>query len=270
MLDFALEKRHVEEYKSAVSSSSIPGVPFDYVASCYLNALPLNMLTSSGFPLNVVGSVHESTKIEAFRSDGFNAEGARYQARSRFKPEILRSDKEDWLFTIITDITSTGSSGASAGDGSHPKIMTLTNQYRVLNPDRGSVNAQKSKVSPPDYSNDPSWSHVASWSFPVSTGRDFASLNGDVNPIHMYPWSARLLGYSSCISHGMYSVVRLLHAPAFAEAVEEAGRCTVEAKFVRPTLLPAQVKAYRRGEDVVVCVETEAGFKESVIGRVSF
>ena len=86
-LNFSLEADHVREYKTAISSSH-PSVPFDYVASCYLNSLPLNMLTSSGFPLNVVGSVHEATKIEAFRSDGFGAEGAGFQACSRMAPEI--------------------------------------------------------------------------------------------------------------------------------------------------------------------------------------
>ena len=69
----------------------------------------------------------------------------------------------------------------------------------------------------------------------------------------------------------MYSVVKLLHSPRFSQAIEESGRCTVEARFVRPTLLPGEVSAFVKGGDVVMGVKTDGGaFKETVKGSISF
>jgi hypothetical protein len=40
------------------------------------------------------------------------------------------------------------------------------------------------------------------------TGRLYARLSGDYNPIHLWPWSARLLGFKRPIIHGMHTVGR--------------------------------------------------------------
>ena len=41
-------------------------------------------------------------------------------------------------------------------------------------------------------------------------GVRYARVSGDWNPHHLWPWSARLLGYKSPIVHGMWTVARTL------------------------------------------------------------
>ena len=40
------------------------------------------------------------------------------------------------------------------------------------------------------------------------TGIRYAKVSGDWNPHHLYPWSARLLGYRSPIAHGLWTLAR--------------------------------------------------------------
>lgn len=78
-----------------------------------------------------------------------------------------------------------------------------------------------------------------------NAGRDFALLTGDVNPIHWIPAYARASGFKGCILHGfgmfghaVEAVVRMRLAGNVAAIAH------VEAKFVRPLLLPARAGVY--------------------------
>ncbi|MBI3523977.1 MAG: hypothetical protein HY066_05515 [Betaproteobacteria bacterium] len=79
---------------------------------------------------------------------------------------------------------------------------------------------------------------VTSWSLPADIGRHYAKLSGDFNPIHLWPWSARLLGFRRPIAHGMYSVAK---AQAALEA-DGVGKITrLSARFIKPVTLPGEV-----------------------------
>jgi acyl dehydratase len=68
-------------------------------------------------------------------------------------------------------------------------------------------------------------------------GRRYASVSGDMNPIHMHWLSAKLLGFPSAIAHGMWTKARCL--AALEGRLPET--FTVEASFKRPIVLPATV-----------------------------
>lgn len=74
---------------------------------------------------------------------------------------------------------------------------------------------------------------------PEDTGRRYARASGDWNPHHLYPATARLLGYRRAIAHGMWTLARTL-------ALIESERSFVlpieaEATFKRPIFLPSEV-----------------------------
>jgi acyl dehydratase len=75
------------------------------------------------------------------------------------------------------------------------------------------------------------------WRLPADLGRRYAAVSGDRNPIHLYAITARPFGFHRQIAHGMWSLARCLAGLA--------GRLpatyTVEAKFSKPILLPADV-----------------------------
>jgi acyl dehydratase len=97
----------------------------------------------------------------------------------------------------------------------------------------GSGDGKKSSEPPPA---------EAVWSVPGDIGRRYASVSGDINPIHMHPLSARLFGFPKPIAHGMWLKARCLAAlEGELPLVSPAGAIAVEVSFKLPLLLPAKV-----------------------------
>jgi acyl dehydratase len=86
---------------------------------------------------------------------------------------------------------------------------------------------------------------TATWRLPGDLGRRYGSVSGDLNPIHIHPLSARLLGFPSAIAHGMWTKARCLAAlgPRLPD------RFTVHVSFRKPILLPATVEFSERAGD---------------------
>lgn len=101
--------------------------------------------------------------------------------------------------------------------------------------------------------------HLARWcmAFEGNLGREFAALCGDYNPIHIYDWAARLLGFKRCIAHGICVTDRILHhlqpiaasslplskKGAEAAGAGQGGRISLELHFKKPVLLPSKAEA---------------------------
>ena len=70
----------------------------------------------------------------------------------------------------------------------------------------------------------------------ADTGRRYAALAGDWNPIHLYALTAKAFGFRRAIVHGMWSLAR-----ALAELQDDAprGAWRVDARFRRPLFLPS-------------------------------
>ena len=70
----------------------------------------------------------------------------------------------------------------------------------------------------------------------ADAGRRYARVCDDYNPIHLWPWSARLFGFERPIAHGMYSIGRI--AALFAGrdiGVDQQ----LDATFLKPLFLPS-------------------------------
>jgi hypothetical protein len=85
---------------------------------------------------------------------------------------------------------------------------------------------------------------AATWQLAGDLGRRYASVSGDMNPIHMHSLSARLFGFPSAIAHGMWTKARSL--AALQSRLPDA--FTVEVSFRKPILLPATVEFAEAGE----------------------
>jgi acyl dehydratase len=88
---------------------------------------------------------------------------------------------------------------------------------------------------------------VARWSLDAASGRRYAALSGDWNPIHLWPWSARLMGMRAPIIHGMHTLGR-----ACAELERAGGRPIValDGRFRAPAAL---------GSTLVLAAALESG-----------
>ncbi|MBN9375796.1 MAG: hypothetical protein J0I40_10465 [Cellulomonas sp.] len=78
---------------------------------------------------------------------------------------------------------------------------------------------------------------TASWRLAADTGRRYAAVSGDRNPVHLSTPTARMFGFRRAIAHGMYTAGR-----ALADVGPAAGHTFVwTAEFSKPLLLPATV-----------------------------
>ncbi len=78
---------------------------------------------------------------------------------------------------------------------------------------------------------------TALWRLGSETGREYAAVSGDFNPIHLSSISARALGMRRSIAHGMYTASR-----ALAEVGAQKGDSFAwDVKFEAPVFLPARV-----------------------------
>ncbi|MGB0956339.1 MAG: MaoC family dehydratase [Panacagrimonas sp.] len=86
-----------------------------------------------------------------------------------------------------------------------------------------------------------------SFDIPESTGRRYASVSGDYNPIHLHRATARLFGFPRAIAHGMWSLARCVGA---MEQTMEQTPQTLEVQFKQPVLLPARTSLrFQRQDD---------------------
>jgi len=80
---------------------------------------------------------------------------------------------------------------------------------------------------------------------PADTGRRYAPVSGDYNPIHLSALSAQLFGFPGAIAHGLWTQARalaLLQAASPATVLQAASLTTV---FKRPVLLPARASLWQ-------------------------
>jgi acyl dehydratase len=187
----------------------------DTLPATYLHmlAFPLSMelMTRLDFPFGVIGMVHVSNEIEHLRP---------VSAGERFDLEVrtvdLREHERGRQFDVV----------ASAAVGGET-VWRSTSTYLRIEKQSGDSGKEK-RSDPPAPS--------AIWSVPGDQGRRYAAVSGDNNPIHLYPITARLLGFPKPIAHGMWVKARCLaaldgHLP---------GAYTVGVRFKLPMLLPAK------------------------------
>ncbi|MBY3554130.1 hypothetical protein HGI15_12125 [Modestobacter lapidis] len=78
---------------------------------------------------------------------------------------------------------------------------------------------------------------AAQWRVPADTGRRYAKVSGDVNPIHLSTLSAKAFGFKRAIAHGMWVQARAL--AALSGRLPEAA--DVDVAFRKPLFLPSTV-----------------------------
>jgi acyl dehydratase len=87
--------------------------------------------------------------------------------------------------------------------------------------------------------------HLADWALESDVGRQYAKLSGDYNPIHLWPWSAKLLGFKKPIAHGMFLVAK---TQAALEQTIGTSVTHMSATFLKPAMVPGQLRLERMAD----------------------
>ncbi len=85
------------------------------------------------------------------------------------------------------------------------------------------------------------------WRLARDTGRRYAQVSGDRNPIHLSALTAKAFGFPRAIAHGMYTAAWAL-AAVDAARVSPSEAFTWDVSFGKPVLLPSTVALSLRRE----------------------
>ena len=207
-----IERGHVDAFGQVCGFPVKDTVPLPYP---HLLAFPLQMsiMSDPGFPAPAIGTVHLENSITAHRplrvGESVNVTVNVHAGRPHPKGTVydfhtlVRTDGETvWEETSSYLRRGPGEAGASSGSvfpDAEPKGLV--------------------------------------WKLPADLGRRYAAVSGDHNPIHLYPITARALGFPRQIAHGMWTMARCV--AALENRLPDAVR--VEVAFKKPVLLPGSV-----------------------------
>jgi len=207
-----IDREHAAAYARVCGFEARDALPLTYP---HLLAFPLHMqvLTSPQFPFPAVGTVHLANTVTGHRplhpgevvDVAVRASQLRPHPKGRvvdFVAEVRVGEELVWESTSTYLRRGRGEEGAPAG----PAL------------DRA-----------PDATTE--------WRLPGDLGRRYGAVSGDRNPIHLYPVTAKALGFPRQIAHGMWSLARCV--AALDNRLPDA--VTVEVAFAKPILLPGTV-----------------------------
>ncbi|MGW6058194.1 MaoC family dehydratase [Streptomyces sp. NPDC055189] len=179
--------------------------------------LAMRLMTTRAFPLPLLGLVHTSIEITQHRAltTADSLELSVHAAR-------LTPHRRGTEATLVTE---------ARVDGTPVWTSSSTYLARHRTSDAGTPDA-------PRKSDDAPLPARTEWRLAPDLGRRYGAVSGDRNPIHLYPLTARLLGFPRAIAHGMWTAARCLAEHTEYETPQAA---RVRIDFKAPVLLPSTV-----------------------------
>lgn len=224
---------HLTAYQRLVGESATDTLPPGFV---HVLGFPLAiaLMARTDFPLPMLGMVHLANVVEQRRSIGYD-ETLDVTASARdLRPhrtgtqvdlvvEVTVDDERVWRGTstyLAKGVRLSGSGSDEAASDAATSDDAASDE---------SATDERAPFEPP--------LPTGQWRLGADTGRQYARVSGDRNPIHLNPLTAKALGFPRTIAHGMYTASRLL-----ADAGRGRGDAFVwSVDFVKPVLLPATV-----------------------------
>jgi acyl dehydratase len=220
-----VDKDNLANYAHACRFSLSERLPLPYP---HLLGFPLQMVVMSqrDFPLPLVGSVHIENVVTVNRpltlDDSLDV--AVWAQNLRPHPKGRQVD-------LVTEV-------GTGGDVAWRGVST----YLA----RGAEQSGAEASEPPSLEPLTGVASGPTWRFGEGTGRMFAGIGGDWNPIHVHALLAKPLGFPTAIAHGMYSYSRCV--AALSPRLPESG-VTSRVWFRKPVRLPSTVRLRTAFED---------------------
>lgn len=207
-----IDPAHVAAYAAVCRFETKDTLPLTYA---HILAFPLHMgiMTSSEFPYPAIGTVHLRNAIHQIRPIT-----PRETLDIVVTATNLRPHPKGTVFDMLAQANSDGET-----------VWESTSTYLRLG--KGEEGAPAGE----------SFELVAGtgtvWKLPANLGRKYGAVSGDMNPIHLYPITAKALGFNRQIAHGMWTKARCVAAIS----TRLPDDVTVEVEFKKPVFLPGTV-----------------------------
>lgn len=216
--DVKIDATNVAEYAQVTGLRFGDRLPLTYPFALTFPTV-MSLVTGFDFPFAAMGSVHIENHITQYRPIAVtDTVGVAVHA------ENLREHRRGLLVDIVTDVKV----------GNEPawhQVTTFLHQQRTSLSGEPKPEPQKQpKLPPPN----------AVLSISAGQIRRYASVGGDLNPIHTNPIAAKLFGFPTVIAHGMFSAAAVL--ANIEGQLPDAVRYSV--RFAKPVVLPAKAGLY--------------------------
>lgn len=233
-----VDRGHLADYQRLVGAPGGDVLPHAYP---HLLGFPLaaKIMSDRDFPLPMPGLVHVENATTVHRT---LTAGEDYDVT--VWAEALRPHPKGRLVDLVTLLQVDGEA-----------VWEETSTY--LQRGRGDDGAPRGADAPGIPAGEP----CARWRLADDLGRRYASVSGDVNPIHLHPLTARAMGFPRAIAHGMWTGARTLAALGPAST----GPSRSHVWFRKPVLLPTTVDlVVDRSGDVQVAAMRSSKRPETV------
>jgi len=207
-----IDPRQLRRYRQALGFRD-EGIPLTYYYLLAQRAHVATMLDDA-FPFRLPGTVHTENALRALAEP--------------------RTDVPLVLSTSV-NIRPPAENGAVIAEletvarQQGTDIFTCRSTYLLVRGQRNPRPARKDRADLPV---------LTGWRIPRGMGRAYARISGDWNPIHLWTWSAKLMGLQRPIIHGMHTLAR-----ACAELEQACGRriLALEGRFRAPAPLGSEL-----------------------------
>ncbi|TQK11712.1 MaoC/PaaZ C-terminal domain-containing protein [Herbaspirillum sp. SJZ107] len=213
----AIDPARVQRYRQALgfpASAEPAAIPLTFYYLLAQRAQVATMLDPA-FPFRLAGTVHAENALHL---------GAPHQ------PALPLGLNTTVAIRPPNEKGAVYATLETLGEQDGHTVFTCRSTYLVVRGGRGG----HGRTRPPDTSLPP----VAAWRLAAASGRAYARLSGDWNPIHLWRWSANLMGMKRPIIHGMHTLGR-----ACAELERAGGRplAALDARFKAPAALGSEL-----------------------------
>lgn len=234
--DVEVDRAQLAEYAKVCGFTLTEALPLTY-PHVLTFGLHVELMAGRSFPLPLPGLVHVANTITVHRAIGVSERLDVDVHAERLVPHPKGAQVD-----LVGRIRSGGEpvwTGRSTylARGARAPVDARSSQDGV-SADAAPIQSEGSAI-------DPGTPPEAVWTVDAGTGRRYAGVSGDVNPIHLHPLTARAFGFPRAIAHGMWTAA---HALAALEGrVSDAA--TYGVAFGRPVLLPSTVELRSRQGD---------------------
>lgn len=181
--------------------------------------LAMRLMTTRAFPLPLLGLVHTSIEIDQQRVLT-TADTLELSVHATQLTPHHRGTEA----TLVTEARVDGTT-----------VWTSSSTYLARHRTNTSTPTEGPTKAPRESAPLPALPALADWPLPRDLGRRYGAVSGDRNPIHLYPLTARLLGFPRAIAHGMWTAARCLAEYGTPESAH------VRVDFKAPVLLPGTI-----------------------------
>ena len=214
---------HLARYRRVCGFSDDGNLPITYP---HVLAGPLHMalLTHRRFVVRLMGLIHVANEIHQVRP---LPEGATFRSRSWV--EGFRDGDRGHEFELFTEFDD------AAGTAWHEKATLLARRAAS----GGQAARSARQILRYEKSADGETPPTVEIHATRSVGRRYGWLSGDLNPIHLGDWGAKLFGFDAAVAHGMWSMARSLAALGTAVL---APPLRIHVDFKLPLFLPSEAR----------------------------